>query len=145
MHSAFSQILGLSQSLCKPPNGCKIRLLSLEVLLCREKKESPQKAAIREMMRSDLKDNDIRIKNETDVNAVTRDMMSFTATITAPLFRMGTCHFFYRECVPYSLIDMYLLHPTVLSRPCRKDPETFPYFKYSKTPPSTIFGINIDL
>ncbi len=36
-------------------------------------------------------------------------------------------------------------HPSALSRPCRKDPETFPYFKYSKTPPSTIFGINIDL
>ena len=58
------------------------------------KKESPQKAAIREMMCSDLKDNDIRIKNETDVNAVIRDMMSFTATITVPLFRMETCHFF---------------------------------------------------
>lgn len=40
------------------------------------KNESPQKAAMREMMRSYLKDNDIRIKNGTDVNAVMRDMMS---------------------------------------------------------------------
>ncbi len=40
------------------------------------KNESPQKAAMREMMRSYLKDNDISIKNGTDVNAVIRDMMS---------------------------------------------------------------------
>ena len=40
------------------------------------KNESPQKAAMREMMRSYLKDNDINIKNGTDVNAVMRDMMS---------------------------------------------------------------------
>ncbi|MDE7113909.1 MAG: IS256 family transposase, partial [Acetatifactor sp.] len=40
------------------------------------KNESPQKAAMREMMRSYLKDNDIRIKDGTDVNAVMRDMMS---------------------------------------------------------------------
>ena len=40
------------------------------------KNESPQKAAMREMMRSYLKNNDISIKNGTDVNAVMRDMMS---------------------------------------------------------------------
>ncbi len=40
------------------------------------KNESPQKAAMREMMRSYLKDNDIRIKSGTDVNSVMRDMMS---------------------------------------------------------------------
>lgn len=40
------------------------------------KNESPQKAAMREMMRSYLKENDIRVKNGTDVNAVMRDMMS---------------------------------------------------------------------
>ena len=39
------------------------------------KNESPQKAAMREMMRGYLKDNDIRIKDGTDVNAVLRDMM----------------------------------------------------------------------
>ena len=41
-----------------------------------KKNENPQKAAMREMMRSYLKDNDISIKNGTDVNAVMRDMMS---------------------------------------------------------------------
>ena len=41
-----------------------------------KKNEIPQKAAIREMMRGYLKDNDIRIKDGTDVNAVMRDMMS---------------------------------------------------------------------
>ena len=49
--------------------------MSLPSLMAR-KNESPQKAAMREMMRSYLKDNDISIKNGTDVNAVMRDMMS---------------------------------------------------------------------
>lgn len=40
------------------------------------KNESPQKAAMREMMRSYLNGNDISTKNGTDVNAVMRDMMS---------------------------------------------------------------------
>ncbi|GFI47338.1 hypothetical protein IMSAGC019_02662 [Lachnospiraceae bacterium] len=40
------------------------------------KNESSQKAAMREMMRGYLKDNDIRIKDGTDANAVMRDMMS---------------------------------------------------------------------
>lgn len=34
------------------------------------RKESPQKAAMREMMRGYLKENDISIKNGTDVNAL---------------------------------------------------------------------------
>ena len=38
--------------------------------------ESPQKAAMREMMREYLKNNDISIKSGTEVNAVMRDMMS---------------------------------------------------------------------
>ncbi len=42
-----------------------------------KKKEIPQKAAIQEMMRGYLKDNDIRIKDGTDVNAVMRDMKRF--------------------------------------------------------------------
>ena len=40
------------------------------------KNGSPQKAAMREMMRGYLKDNDISIKDGTDVNAVMQDMMS---------------------------------------------------------------------
>lgn len=40
------------------------------------KNESPQKAAMREMMRGYLKENDIWIKDGTNVNAVMRDMMS---------------------------------------------------------------------
>ena len=40
------------------------------------KNESPQKAAMRETMRGYLKENDISIKDGTDVNAVMRDMMS---------------------------------------------------------------------
>lgn len=40
------------------------------------KNESPQNVAMREMMHSYLKDNDISIKNGMDVNTVMRDMMS---------------------------------------------------------------------
>ena len=42
----------------------------------RTKNESPQKQALREMMRDYLKNNDVSIRNGTDVNAVMRDMMS---------------------------------------------------------------------
>lgn len=44
--------------------------------MARRKNDSPQKAAMREMMRGYLKDNDISIKSGTDVNAIVRDMMS---------------------------------------------------------------------
>lgn len=37
------------------------------------KNDSPQKAAIREMMRDYLKNNDTSIKNGTDVNSVMRE------------------------------------------------------------------------
>ena len=40
------------------------------------RKDSPQKAAMREMMRDCLKNNDISIKDGTDVNGIMRDMMS---------------------------------------------------------------------
>ena len=40
------------------------------------RKDSPQKAAMREMMRDYLKNNDISIKDGTDVNNIMRDMMS---------------------------------------------------------------------
>ncbi len=44
--------------------------------LMARKNEIPQKAAMREIMSSYLKENDICIKNGADVNAVMRDMMS---------------------------------------------------------------------
>ena len=40
------------------------------------RKDSPQKAAMREMMRDYLKNNDISIKDGADVNSIMRDMMS---------------------------------------------------------------------
>ena len=39
------------------------------------RKDSPQKAAMREMMRDYLKNNDISIKDGTDVNGIMRDMI----------------------------------------------------------------------
>ena len=39
----LSKAKGVSQSLCKPPNWCKIELLSLEVFLWQEKKTAHKK------------------------------------------------------------------------------------------------------
>ena len=41
----------------------------------RRKGDTPQKAALRQLMQGYLKDNDISVKNGTDVNAIMRDMM----------------------------------------------------------------------
>ena len=40
------------------------------------RKDSPQKAVMRGLMHEYLKNNDISIKNGTDVNSIMRDMMS---------------------------------------------------------------------
>lgn len=40
------------------------------------KKDPPQKAALREMMGNYLKENNVKVKNGTDVNSIMRDMMS---------------------------------------------------------------------
>lgn len=40
------------------------------------KNDSPQKAAMRELMSSYLKQNNVKIKDGTDANALMRDMMS---------------------------------------------------------------------
>lgn len=42
----------------------------------RTKNESPQKQAMREMMKDYLKNKDVHVKDGTDVNSVMRDMMS---------------------------------------------------------------------
>ena len=47
----------------------------MEVIFNSEEKAAP-KAAMREMMRDYLKNNDISIKDGTDVNSIMRDMMS---------------------------------------------------------------------
>ncbi len=44
--------------------------------MARRKNDSPQKAAMREMMQGYLKNNDISIKSGNDVNSIMRDMMS---------------------------------------------------------------------
>lgn len=42
----------------------------------KRKSDSPQKAALREMMGNFMKENDIKVKDGTDVNSIMRDMMS---------------------------------------------------------------------
>ena len=42
--------------------------------MARRKSDSPQKAAMREMMQGYLKENDISIKSGNDVNSIMRDM-----------------------------------------------------------------------
>ena len=49
---------------------------NIQGIFMARKKDSPQKAAMREMMRDYLKNNDISIKDGTDVNSIMRDMMS---------------------------------------------------------------------
>ena len=38
------------------------------------KKDTPQKAALREMMSNYLKENNVKVKDGTDVNSIMRDM-----------------------------------------------------------------------
>lgn len=72
----FKDYLGVSQSLCKSSNWWKMQLPVWSFFMVRRKNDSLQKAAIREMMRGVLKDNDISIKNGTDVNAIMHDRVS---------------------------------------------------------------------
>lgn len=60
--NAYAQIIrngkgeiGVSQNLCKPSNGCKIDLPIWRFILW-QKKDTPQKAALREMMGNYLKE-----------------------------------------------------------------------------------------
>ena len=48
----------------------------MEVIFIAIRKDGPQKAARREIMRDYLKNNDISIKDGTDVNSIMCDMMS---------------------------------------------------------------------
>ena len=41
-----------------------------------KKKDTPQKAALREMMGNYMKENNVKVKDGTDVNSIMRDMMS---------------------------------------------------------------------
>ena len=43
-------------------------------------KDASQKAALREMMGNYLKENNVKIKDGTDVNSIMRDMMSILLT-----------------------------------------------------------------
>ena len=45
----------------------------MEVIFMARRKESLQKATMREMVREYLKNNDISIKNGTDVNTIMRE------------------------------------------------------------------------
>ena len=45
-------------------------------ILIGRKKDSPQKAALRELMGNYLKENNVKVKDGTDVNSIMRDMMS---------------------------------------------------------------------
>lgn len=44
--------------------------------MTRRKSDSPQKAAFREMMSNYFKENDVHIRDGTDVNSIMRDMIS---------------------------------------------------------------------
>ena len=44
--------------------------------MARRKSDSPQKAALREVMSNYMKENGVQIKDDADVNSIMRDMMS---------------------------------------------------------------------
>lgn len=48
----------------------------MEVCFIARKKDFLQKAVLREMMNSYLKENDVNVKDGTDVNAIMKDMIS---------------------------------------------------------------------
>ena len=50
------------------------------------RKDSPQKAAMREMMRDYLKNNDISIKDGTDVNSIMRTFITKFPNVVIGLF-----------------------------------------------------------
>ena len=54
----------------------KLREIVERFIMARRKSDTPQKAAMREMMQGYLKENDISIKSGNDVNSIMRDMMS---------------------------------------------------------------------
>ncbi len=47
----------------------------MEVFLWQEEKDTPQKAALEKLCKY-LKENNVRVKDGTDVNSIMRDMMS---------------------------------------------------------------------
>ena len=59
------------------------------------KKDSPQKAALRELMGNYLKENNVKVKDGTDVNSIMRDMMSIIA------YSARTAHPFQRNGAPF--------------------------------------------
>ena len=65
--------------------------------MARRKNDSPQKAAMREMMHDYLKNNDISIKNGTDVNSVMRDMMSVLLEGVYAVVFMDAIHYHVRS------------------------------------------------
>ena len=48
----------------------------MEVYFIAREKDSPPKAALRKMMDSYLKENNVKVKDGSDVNSIMRDMMS---------------------------------------------------------------------
>ena len=82
-----------SQNLCKLPNGCKINLHCLKVLLWQEEKKAHRKRSCRKWCV-----DDIRIKDDTDINVVMCDMMSvlLEGVLNHDIVNIGW-HFFYKD------------------------------------------------
>ena len=55
------------------------------------RKDSPQKVAVRGMVREYLKNKDISIKNGTDVNSIMRGMISVMGILKKPLLAFLRC------------------------------------------------------
>lgn len=81
----------------------------------RRKGDTPQKAALRQLMQGYLKDNDISVKNGTDVNAIMRDMMSviLEGALDEELNEeLGYSRYDYRNKIPITVAMV------ILGKPC---------------------------
>ena len=58
--------------------------------MAKRKSDSPQKATLREMMSTYMKENNVLPKNGTDVNSIMRDMMSIILEGTSAIQSMIT-------------------------------------------------------
>ena len=75
--------------------------------MARRKSDSPQKAAMREMMQGYLKENDISIKSGNDVNFIMRDMMWIFLLRETLIPEMWKPVFRNTETVLIGLMDIY--------------------------------------
>ena len=94
--------------------------------MARRKSDSPQKAAMREMMQGYLKENDISIKSGNDVNSIMRDMIVIAYGDVEPLDQKNPSVLAYRRV--YEGEEIYVVsnfYGNEVTWKCEKDLSEF--------------------